>query len=348
MRTRRRGIFYVCAGLAWLAAACSLIVDGQVGEFKCSGIEPSACPSGMICNAAKSKCVQPGFRDPNDPGPIPPGQEDIDGQVSGPAGLGIPCVFDRECLPGLVCGSSTMLTTEVVPAGSSSICTKPCCTSKECGDNYVCFAPGTGGNYCIAAEKAQRMVAFENGKTGGEPCGAPEECRSGLCTDGVCNDTCCTQKDCAVGSTCRASNISGHVGWTCALDKDAGKELNEPCTSPDECQNENCVAVDSPSSKGCVPSCCSASDCDTQGFPNAACVYGNSGLDNLKWCLKTQLNGPLDAGARCNDDKDCRTRVCDAEQGVCVTACCSDNDCAPGEACKPSLVATPRLRCVPR
>ena len=333
---------------------CSLIVPSEVPEYRCSTAAPSSCPAGLICDTATLLCVSGlpqldgGEEDviTDDDGGRDGGPDD-DGAV-GPSPLGEHCVVDGDCVSGLLCGTSTILTTAIVPANSKPICTKPCCTSTDCTAGFVCFSAGTGGNYCVAADKADRTPPAGGGRTGGHACSGPTQCRSGLCTGGRCVDTCCEPDDCASGTTCRVGTVDAHDAWICGApsagatgELDAACGASQPATA---CKNDNCVQ---PFSAGyrCTPTCCSAKDCTDLGFANNVCAYGDTGNAQLKWCFERNASGKA-LNTTCTANSDCASRYCDRELGRCANVCCTSADCAQDESCRPSPVGTPFLRCV--
>ncbi len=339
------------ASVAVLLAGCSLIVPAEVPTYRCSGDDPSACPSGLVCDSVALVCVSPSsIVDGGDEEEVPEedggpdARNDADGP-SGPSPVGGSCVEDSDCASGLLCGTSTILTTAIVPTNAQSVCTRPCCRSADCAAGFICFPGGTGGNYCVAAEKAGRTPPTTGGKSGGQSCGDHDECRSGLCSSSRCVDTCCDPSQCAVGTTCRISNVSTHVGWACtAPNGGTAKDLAATCADNSECKNDNCVQPFS-ASKRCTPSCCSAKACADLGFTNNVCAYGQAGTDYLKWCFEPNTGGKA-AGAGCSAPAECASRYCDAELGRCANVCCTNNDCTGGEICRPTLSGTPFLRCV--
>jgi hypothetical protein len=304
----------------------------------------------MVCDSALLLCVSPAVvADGGDEEVIP--EEDASDASpdrdapSGPSPVGGNCVVDGDCSPGLLCGTSTVLTTAIVPTTSKPVCTKPCCTSADCTPGFICFAGATGGNYCVSAAKAQRTPPATGGKTPGQTCGGPTECRSGLCTSGRCVDSCCAANECATGSTCRVAALAAHTVWACAAPNGgAAKDLNASCNATTECKNDNCVFGVFPN-KRCTPPCCRASDCTSQGFTNNVCAYGANGNDYIKWCFEPNTGGKA-LGAACNANTDCLSRYCDGELAKCANVCCTTEDCASGESCRPSPVGTPYLRCV--
>jgi hypothetical protein len=328
---------------------CSLIVPSEVPTYRCVGSDPSSCPAGLVCDATSLVCVIP--PSPDDGGDDVIADEDAgldaqpDRDVFEPSTMGGDCVVDSDCASGLLCGTSTILTTTIVPANSKAVCTKPCCRSSDCEAGFVCFPGGTGGNYCVSAEKADREVPPSGGKSAGQTCTTNNNCRSGLCTGGRCVDTCCDPGQCASGTTCRVATVNAHVSWACGVaNGGSAKELAATCTDNASCKNDNCVQPFS-SAKRCTPPCCSSADCSALGFSGNVCAYGSAGNDQLKWCYEPNAAGKA-VGATCSDKAECASRYCDAELGRCANVCCTSDDCATGETCRPSPVGTPFLRCV--
>lgn len=340
------------ASIAVLLAGCSLIVPGEVPSYRCSGEDPSACPTGLVCDSVALVCVSPSSIvdggdeqavPVEDAGPDVVGEEDA---PSGPSPVGGSCVDDSNCASGLLCGTSTILTTAIVPTNAQSVCTRPCCRSADCAAGFVCFPGGTGGNYCVAAGKAGRTPPTTGGKSGGQSCADHDECRSGLCTASRCVDTCCEPSQCASGTTCRIATVNAHVTWACGVPNGgAALDLNGTCLGDNaRCKNDNCVQPFSATHR-CTPPCCSASDCSALGFAGNVCAYGQAGTDQLKWCYEANAGGKA-AGSSCSASADCASRYCDAELKQCANTCCADADCAGSEVCRPTLSGTPFLRCV--
>jgi hypothetical protein len=256
---------------------------------------------------------------------------------AGPQGLGGNCIEDKDCESGLLCGTSTLLTASV---SLQSICTKLCCTSDECADGFVCYGTGTGGNYCISA--ALGGLGPLGKAAAGAACAGDTECRSGVCSGGHCRDSCCRDGDCRDGMVCGLMrNVPGphgqtHTGWTCSPGNDGGAPIGDPtCGTDEDCLNNLCLLFSGTRAR-CLPSCCNAADCALTSLPNGVCAYNLATQDQsrLKWCLG--LGGKA-AGESCTSDIECASRFCD---GVCMTVCCRDSDCASGEVCKPSSVIT--------
>lgn len=344
----RRALCFVAVGLV----GCSLIVPDAVPSYRCTGADPSACPSGLVCDPVALVCVQSSALVDGGDEETPPeddGGEDVKTDQDGPSGpspLGGNCFVDTDCASGLLCGSSTILTTTIVPANSKPVCTRPCCRSSDCAAGFICFPGGTGGNYCVAAKKADRTPPSSGGKSGGQTCADDTDCRSGLCTATKCVDTCCDPSDCAAPTQCRVSTVNGHVGWACgAPNPGTTLDLNGDCSGANasKCKNDNCVQPFS--TPRCTPTCCSASDCTALGFANNVCAYGTAGTDQLKWCFEPNGSGKA-LGSTCTANADCASRYCDAELGRCANVCCTTTDCGSGESCRPSPGGTPLLRCV--
>jgi hypothetical protein len=343
--------------LAATGAGCSLIVTGDVPDFQCSGVDPSACPSGMSCDPTTNRCVsgEAGI------GVVEAGEEDAplgdggsdgaDAADGGPLALGSNCRVDSECKSRL-CASSTILTATIT-ASTGPICTTPCCNSTECAPSFVCFNGGTGGGYCVPAALAQRQPPPSGGKTGGALCATNSDCRSGLCTGSTkrCLDTCCTANECGGSTTCRVKAVAApgasHDVWVCAPSEPGA--VNPPgaaCTTNAECSTDACIGF---GSQQCRPSCSSTASCRMlSGFEQGHCFYTPSNTDYVKLCAPQTNPADLPAGSNCTDKSECQSDYCDAALKKCANVCGRDSDCASNEACRPSGTGTPFLRCGPK
>ncbi len=351
-----RRLVRLVAGAAVLAlVGCSLVVSSEVGEFRCSGTAPSSCPSGTTCDPVARRCV-------SDAGAIPveAGDEDADGDA-GDAGdggptlleLGSQCRLNADCRSKL-CGTSTILTTTITGV-PGPICTTPCCTSTECSAGFVCFNGGTGGGYCVPSALAQRTPPATGGKGPGATCAAHGDCRSGLCTGSPkrCLDTCCEERECGGDTVCRvkAVGIPGptHEVWVCALpEASAVKDAGETCTDSNECTASACIGFQP---QTCRPPCSNTASCRAvAGFELGHCLYGPSSADVIKFCAATTFDTRAATGAPCpgGTNAECQSDYCDGELKKCANVCARDRDCAASEACRPSAVNTPFLRCVPK
>lgn len=358
-RTLRTRVLGAAALVFFTGAGCSLIVSGDVPEFQCDGTSRSACPSGQQCDLSSKKCTSlDGSVIDTDSGDEDVVTDDVrDGgsesdAPQGPGDLGAKCRLDVECKSKL-CASGTILTTAIAST-TGPICTNPCCTSAECPASFVCFNGGTGGGYCVPKTLAQRTPPASGGLLGGAACTTSSQCRSGLCTGTpkTCLDTCCALTDCSGSSTCRIKTTSApapaHVVWVCAAPEPGATKLpGDNCTANGDCVSDNCIGFGA--GQICRPPCSNTASCRTvTGFTAGHCLYGSTGNDYFKFCFSGTTNSDSDAGVACTDDGTCKSDYCDAELKSCANVCGKDSDCAPGEACRPSGVNTPYLRCVPR
>jgi len=340
-------------------AGCSVLVSGEVPAFQCTA-GAGACPSGMTCDLATNRCVETdGATGIDAPDVEETGAEDApidsDGGPVGPANPGSPCRVNGDCKSG-VCGTSTILT-PTITAGPGPICTTACCTSSDCGAGFVCFNGGTGGGYCVPAQLANRNPPATGGKTPGSTCTNNTDCRSGFCErlDGGasrCLDTCCTKSVCATGTECRLRTVAApppaHTVWACAAaEGSATKEVGDQCVETLECKTDNCIGVSS--GRICRPPCGNTADCrGLVGFSAGHCLYGSADNDYFRFCFNATTTTDSPAGAACTNETTCQSDYCDKELGTCMDVCGRDLDCPAGHACRPSGVATPFLRCVPR
>ncbi len=359
---RRRGAMRVIVSaiaLAGFGGGCSLIVAGDVPQFQCIGADPSACPNGLSCDTVKHVCVSGGALldvteetdlDAPDQPDVKDAGKDADADAGGPVDLGQKCRVDADC-KSRMCGSSTTLTTSITQT-TGPICTMPCCNSLDCPGAFVCFNGGTGGGYCVPATLAGRTPPATGGSKGGVTCVANGDCRSGLCTGTpkTCLDTCCTQGECGGTSTCRLSPVAigGPTRWVCAAANPGATKLpSDSCGDSTECASDNCIGIGA--SRICRPPCSNSASCKAvSGFSMGHCLYGTAGSDTFKFCFSGTVSSRSAAGVGCTDDSTCQSDYCDAELKKCANVCAKDSDCGGSEACRPSAVNTPYLRCVPK
>jgi hypothetical protein len=363
-RWRRYGVIKLIASgfaMALAGAGCSLIVSGDVPDFKCAGTSTSACPSGLVCDVTSGRCVSDAGVEPIDAGEEDaPVDEDVrdaakEADATGPLDIGAKCRVDNECKSRL-CGTSTILTTTIT-SSTGPICTTPCCTSVDCTAGNVCFNGGTGGGYCVPATLASRTPPASGGKSGGSTCTVNTDCRSGLCDkpdagSARCFDTCCSASECG-GGTCRVKTASApgptHDVWVCAVpESGATKVPGDQCVDSTDCASDACIGIAGPS-RICRPPCSNSASCKAiPGFAAGHCLYGSSGSDYFKFCFSGTIGSRSAAGVACVDDSTCQSDYCDGELKKCLNVCGKDSDCASNEACRPSAANTPYLRCVPK
>jgi hypothetical protein len=252
--------------------------------------------------------------------------------------VGCPCTRNGDC-DSDICADSTILTS----VETGRVCTKPCCASSDCASGFVCFAAGTGGNYCVAASLIGRTTL--GGVPGGGACANDETCRSGKCGQGgKCLDACCKDANCPGGQCAQDTQQTGHDVLQCT--GNAGTKTNgQTCSSASSCDGAVCEYENATDfNMSCMAPCCASSPCGS-GY---ACfdlnINGPSGTDWIPVCSQPQGNdtdgqplaiGPGAMGATCALNRDCRSVHCLA--GKCTDVCCTDADCTAiaGWVCQP-------------
>lgn len=348
MALRARHVTASAFVLGALVFGCQMIVSSDVPDFACASTDPSACPRGLTCDLGLGKCVvAPDTTDGSD-------EADADSSVTpiadasvdreaGPSALGVACRIDSDCESGL-CGTNAMLS-PAITQGTGPFCTQTCCTSQDCKPGFVCFGPGTGGNYCVASAKLG-LSPRTNSALAGASCTADGDCRSGNCENNRCLDTCCSSANCAAGTTCRIVAVNAttpaHEVWACAAPP-GPKDAGATCLDNAECSSNACVPT---GSGACRIPCCGRASCAAAGFANQRCTYGPSNNDVYKLCFGS--GGVKTVGSTCQTDNECASLYCDAELKQCAETCCVDADCPTKQVCRPSAIQTPFLRCVPQ
>jgi hypothetical protein len=295
-----------------------------------------------LCTA--TSCIPPKICDPNTRQCVDPPTIDAGGT----------CSTDSECTSH-ICATDAIVTAQV--AKGSGVCTQTCCTSSDCPDSLVCFAPGTGGNYCVSPSLIGRSTP--GGGTGGVSCNSATDCRSGLCSDSqVCIDTCCDDSQCGRGTRCYLQNVSGHMGFSCAASTGTHVQ-NQTCSANNNADCKDGLCLDYGVSWRCAEHCCGSANCGSIDFgynqtfqaicsePRNAQQLGNDGVPICAVFSTPSGNAPL--GAQCQQGSDCRSGRCNTSLGKCYDVCCTDADCSAvrGWKCRPYPPANDALRCVP-
>ncbi|MCI0637192.1 MAG: putative metal-binding motif-containing protein [Actinobacteria bacterium] len=242
--------------------------------------------------------------------------------VSALAPLGEACSSHAQC------ASSFCLDMNVVRLDlPGALCSSLCCTNDDCPDGFVCWESGAGTPACLARDLL-RLSAAAAGD--GASCDVPEDCASGLCADGRCGLPCCTDDDCKTAQCGMVEAIGrSQRDVVLACTEESGADFGEFCQNPSDCASGLCH------DNICSTGCCGSPSCG-DGW---VCNYGTVGSagDYFRMC------GPLDAwgggfgsgavGDECGVNEDCRSAVC--RGSGCSDACCSNDDCPPGFACRP-------------
>lgn len=317
----------------------------------CDGVvdDPdTVCESGQICAPRGGGCI-PESQACTPENCAAPNQCDTSTQQcinpTASLPLGTACGSDKECSSG-ICATGNLLGSTGVPA----VCTKACCTSEQCDDGFVCFAPGSGGRYCLAADKVGRAAAAEGvaTKAGGTSCQTNGDCRSGACRAGQCLDTCCHDSDCGGGTFCGLVHDGAAAPYFGCRGSAGSGAVNAVCDTPANCGSNLC-AYYAGESRCAAPCCNSIADCPNADGTPITCVNARSSLtDNatVSSCVgTTPHNAKKSFGEACTQDDECFSSMCDGSTAKCSTVCCLDRDCPKGSACRPAPIGG--LRCVP-
>ncbi len=357
----RGSVLVATATLVVAAFGCQFIVGSEPPPFACEDGKSGACPTGQTCSGGQ--CVTTSIAVDSEVPPLPDGEvpdtlvpprdAGRDAPDGGPAPHGSACRLDKDCASNM-CGTEGLLGLAVQATGS--VCTSLCCTSAQCPSGFVCLAPGTGGNYCVAATALpERQLPPSGGAAGGATCTTNTECRSGLCSDpndgGVrrCIDNCCKAADCTAG-TCAVATVGGkYTGFVCTEPR-GNFNVGTLCAVSTSCKTNLCYEGTT-----CRQRCCASSQC---GAGNS-CIWTFSADTPgtvLDFCFATQSRKP--AGQTCVDFNDCASTQCEPETNgqpdgsagkkVCRDLCCIDSDCPANERCLAAPDQPRVLRCVPR
>jgi hypothetical protein len=275
------------------------------------------------------------------------------GVDAGCVGGGGSCSGFGDCC-SKICGDENALGQAVyTSAGSHNVCTAPCCTSDDCAAGLVCYAPGTGSNYCVDPRWIGRQPPQSSPGAIGTPCTTGSQCRSGICdtTAGACTDTCCATSSCGAGINCQLStfpgavNVDDHFTWSCKATPQSGGP-QAVCGQDTDCASNKCISFNGTNGE-CVQACRNSPSCPSQYVcaPTILINGADGGIENngdaFAACFfQTPPPGSGATGSACSGasaDAACRSNSCDTAQSVCSDMCFADADCT-GLVCRSLFV----------
>jgi hypothetical protein len=320
------------------------------------------CPTGQTCTNGECTTPKPVCTPQNCPAP------NVCDPITGACGppptvdLGGACTSNTQCNSQLCGDSSTLGSTYTGAHGN--VCTQTCCTSNDCPNNFVCFSPGTGGNYCVGAATLPNRGGSGNGAPGAS-CSSQRDCRSGLCVNSKCMDTCCSDDQCTSGTACTLSTASGANVFQCAPPPGSAHQ-NDQCSRDSDCSSGICYNYGDNTfpERHCLNVCCGSMNCgnvtidigfgQTAKYP-AVCYditsqdVSSLGNSVVPVCIGVNSAGTAGLGAACKQNSDCRSDRCDQTTSKCTDVCCIDSDCAAAGSnwkCRPQTVGSGTyLRC---
>jgi MYXO-CTERM domain-containing protein len=274
----------------------------------------------------------------------PTGQECMGGTCVAMMGDGSVC---SPCSSGGDCSGGVCLR---YPDGAG-YCGRNCTSSAECGSDTCVNISGIGGQcvrlaggspscssgpsgctsdaQCPSTERCNTSTGSCEPRptTGGElgaPCGAGDECRSGLCFAGACSQSCdwLTTTSCPSGWYCSGEATGSCTAGTgvCVAGSAGAGALGAACGAATDCQSLYCAS--GVCSTPCIPG--GTASC-AEGF---ACQVGAAA-----GCGSCQQSGSM--GDPCETSEECTTRLCATIEGdgFC-TSLCDTGTCPTGFTCE--------------
>jgi hypothetical protein len=309
--------------LLWVVAGCEALVDGKLGDVRCTvegAVGPPACLDGQECVGGLCVATE----------------------------LGALCATDADCAVGDFC-----LDPGVLGGAGDPRCSRPCCSSSDCPDpESVCWIPPIGGgSFCRPATEVGRAPGGTLAPLA--TCAADGDCRSGRCIDHQCVDTCCSDTICAPGGVCKLGDPLGvdEVGFWCGAPLGtAGRYAM--CEADATCASGLCLDFGNGLTM-CSAPCCSSTDCETADGVPVRCVILGAPHQGVRACGAVEGAGAAAVGVACTEPSDCRGGMCLALGGrsQCSDLCCSDASCgeSPSVVCRPAIVDSGwALRCEPK
>jgi hypothetical protein len=207
----------------------------------------------------------------------------------------------------------------------------------------------------------------------GEECNADADCRSGNC-DRLCQGPGCNQDycidwcdhhdpggdgSCAAGTVCEIVSIPPQFGAamyaTCRLDDNGTGVTGDDCegngSTPCLWGSTSCVGGICAEPCGLDTHCPDGTHCSLRGNQVTVGIWGGGApafvdgepaIETVPVCLADGAGAhDRQPGAACDDNGDCVSEMCDANLGVCIGLCTSDDTCPVGLGCDLQYVRTP-------
>jgi hypothetical protein len=276
------------------------------------------------------------------------------GYRSGPSYVPFPTGTDV-CKQDLVCVTNV--------ATGQLTCGSYCNQTAGLGLNDSCLANQACDRRLIDSDKLQlcsEYTAWTGITQMGNTCSVDTDCASHDCylepgtTTRYCSDGCNHESACPNNTTCNVANsltvdnnpgtVNDRYMYVSRCRRDANITgtllLNASCTADTQCRSGVCFQGT------CAEPCCAHQDCTggrSCGYgPDQNTGYTVGGRVVVSMVPVCRLNvGTRPSGAACAANADCRSRLCDSVQGICVDICCNDTSCTtPGQTCEPVATVT--------
>lgn len=234
-----------------------------------------------------------------------------DGGVLPPCGDGR-CAADEDCTKcpldcGLCagCGDGTC----AAPAETCSSCPQDCGVCNPCGDGLCkdgedCLSCAPDCGACAGCGDGTCDAKIETCFSCPQDCGKCKDCGNGRCEN---DETCAScPADCGLCSVCGNGKCEGPYETCTNCHEDCG-----------DCQTRGCLSMLT-CSFGCIDT--STSPPDVRVSCVADCV--SQGCADARFFFDQAFNCFLQHLQECGADRDCLTKACSAEVGVCVGELC--------------------------
>lgn len=241
---------------------------------------------------------------------------------------GEPCGVAPTCSNGVATSQSSCDGAGVCLAGQQMLCAPYACDAATGGCKTACTV-ATEAEDCLQGYCDSGFCLSTKGP--GEPCSAPGECFTSFCVDGVCCtspcDGACTTCNLFGGSPGTCASLPLGIQDSCSATQAcnggacvpllAKKYVGQPCTTNNDCLNNNCYQglCRLPNGEDCS-AIQDAADCQSNLCKSGACQPCTSADDcGGNVCVNGRCTLP--SGAHCGTDIDCLSGTCFVNPPVC-------------------------------
>jgi hypothetical protein len=232
-------------------------------------------------------------------------------------GRGRDCPYGMDCLPGLVCGNTGLLTPVCIYSTPQAALGEDC-SKADCAENLLCKRNSNGSRRCVDLIPEGQSCDVKDYEFSGNPCAQSEyvvACINGKCARGRRpGASCTTQEDPYTWSVGQCDTVPLPMGVNrlkCLKSETGALKCLVPQSSLGPCGDADNIGCGGPGTQ-CIKGYC--------GVPNGGqgdtCGPGRACKPGLV-CLKSALSG---AGSRCAVQQDAGY-ICDPQK---IFATCKD------------------------
>jgi hypothetical protein len=232
-------------------------------------------------------------------------------------GRGRSCDFGKNCLPGLVCGNTGLLTPVCIFATPQAALGQDC-SNADCAENLLCRRNSDGSKQCVNLIPEGQPCDPKDYELAGNPCaqsGYVVACITGMCARGLPPGASCTTPEdplsWSIGQCDTMPQPIGNARPKCLKSETGDLKCLAPAFELGSCGDSNNIGCVDPDAQ-CIRGYCGI----PRGGQGDLCEQSETCKPGLI-CVRSPLSG---AGSRCSLQQDAGY-ICDSQK---IFATCKD------------------------